>query len=77
MACYYDHVLVIGIHHLETILREFLRHYHEARPHEALGQLPPRPREPLEVRPGAGARINEVVRVDRLGGLIHEYLRAA
>ncbi len=47
-------------------------HYHEARPHQGLGQR--RPCEPAdEVR----VRTGPVERRDGLGGLLHEYRRAA
>ena len=69
-----DHLLIFGAGHLETVLREFLRHYHQARPHQGLGQRPP---DPPEVYPQPEALPNPIVRLDRLGGLIHEYARAA
>jgi len=58
--------------HLEGVLTAFLEHYHRARPHQGLEQQLPRP--PAEGRPVAGG---ELVRDDRLGGLIHEYRCAA
>ena len=69
-----DHVLIFGADHVESVLREFLRHYHQARPHQGLGQLPP---DPPAVLPLPPARLNQIVRKDQLGGLIHEYERAA
>ena len=69
-----DRVLIFGAGHLESILREFLRHYHLARPHQGLGQLPPDPSTVPSLPP---VRLNQIVRRDRLGGLIHEYERAA
>jgi hypothetical protein len=50
------------------------RSYHQARPHQGLGQRPP---DPPEVYPQPEAPPNPIVRIDRLGGLIHEYARAA
>jgi len=28
-----DHLMIFGRRHLEAVLKEFLTHYHEARPH--------------------------------------------
>ena len=67
-----DHLLIGGRCHLEYVLKEFVEHYQEARPHQGLDQrtLSGQP----AVTPLAAGR---VVRQDRLGGLIHEYDRAA
>jgi len=66
-----DHVLIFGERHAQRVLREYLRHYNEERPHRGLALDMP--------EPGATLRRSEgpVVRVDRLGGLIHEYHRVA
>ncbi len=66
-----DHLLIVGRRHLEYVLGEFVEHYQEARPHQGLGQQTPSGGPPVPV-PGG-----RVVRRDRLGGLIHEYERAA
>ena len=66
-----DHLLIFGQHHLQRVLREYVSHYNEERPHRGLG---------LETSvPGAALRRGDgrVLRVDRLGGLIHEYRRIA
>jgi putative transposase len=65
-----DHLLVIGKRHAQRILREYVRHYNEERPHRGLALETP---EPSAVR----SRDGVVVRGDRLGGLIHEYHRIA
>jgi putative transposase len=67
-----DHVLIFGRRHLENVLSEFVEHYHKARPHQGLGQRTPS--GDIRDQPLTAARI---VRRDRLGGLIHEYERAA
>jgi putative transposase len=36
-----DHFMVFGEAHLRYLLAEFLSHYHEARPHQSLGNAPP------------------------------------
>jgi hypothetical protein len=41
-----DHLLIFGRRHLQYVLREFIEHYEEARPHQGLGQRTPRRREP-------------------------------
>ncbi len=66
-----DWLLVLGERHLRQVLHEYVGHYNRQRPHRALGLRPPLPRG--QPPPPAG----EVVRRDRLGGLIHEYERAA
>jgi len=66
-----DHLLIIGRSHLERVLRIYLQHYTRERPHRGLALQPP---EAPQLRsPPSG----EVERRDRLGGLIHEYYRAA
>ena len=66
-----DHLLILGQRHLQWVLREYLRHYNEERPHRGLALETP--------EPGAARRRGDgaVIRVDRIGGLIHEYHRTA
>jgi putative transposase len=68
-----DRMLILGQRHLEKVLAGYLAHYNQHRPHRALGQAPPLGAVP-EPDPAASER---VVRLDRLGGLIHEYAQAA
>ena len=68
-----DHLLIVGRRHLESVLCEFVEHYQEAPPHQGLGQRTPSG-EPVVARVTPAGWI---VRRDRLGGLIHEYERAA
>jgi putative transposase len=68
-----DQLLIAGRRHLERVLRVYVRHYNEHRPHRALGLVPPDrstevPQATLPAR---------VARRDLLGGLIHEYQAAA
>src|SRR5690242_3967264 len=65
-----DHVLITGPRHLDVVLREYLQHFNAHRPHRSLNQRPPA--GPIPPRPGADIR---VLRRDRLGGLVHEYLQ--
>jgi hypothetical protein len=71
-----DWTLVWNRRQLHRVLTEFLRRYNTVRPHRSLDLRPPRPAARLTlVDPGAGE--SSVQRVDVLGGLIHEYRRAA
>ncbi len=67
-----DWLLILGRRHLERVLRIYLAHYNNDRPHRGLALLPPESSDAAG-RPAAGA----IERRDRLGGLIHEYHRAA
>jgi putative transposase len=61
-----------GPRHLDVVLREYVQHFNTHRPHRSLHQRPPEADAPP--RSGAGIR---VLRRDRLGGLVHEYLQVA
>jgi putative transposase len=65
-----DWMLMFGRHHLERVLAEFVAHYNKARPHRGIDLDAPIPLRPV------GDTSSAVERVDRLGGLIHEYRRA-
>jgi hypothetical protein len=67
-----DWLLIIGRRHLEHVLRIYTQHYNRERPHRALALQPPE-RVNAADPPTAG----KIERRDRLGGLIHEYYRAA
>jgi putative transposase len=70
-----DWLLIMGRRHLEQVLRVYVEHYNAHRPHRALGLGPPgSPDGPNAIR---DAQRGEVCRHDRLGGLLHEYRRAA
>ena len=68
-----DRMLLLGRRHLEIALLGYVAHYNQHRPHRALGQAPPQGAVP----PPAPAANVRVLRVDRLGGLIHEYIQVA
>ena len=70
-----DWTLIWNQRHLHRVLTEYLEHYNTARPHRSLDlQTPvPAPTATVTALPAAG----RVERVDVLGGLIHEYRRAA
>jgi putative transposase len=69
-----DHVLIYGRRHLEHVLGAYVDHYVDERPHRGLGLAVPAGIRPARV-PGATPTLVE--RRDVLGGLIHEYRRAA
>ncbi len=66
-----DHVIVVSEAHLRRILAAYLRYYHEARPHLALARNAPVPRS---VEPPSEGK---VIVIPHLGGLHHQYARAA
>jgi putative transposase len=69
-----DHVLIYDRRHLERVLGAYVAHYVDERPHRGLGLAVPAGIRPAQV-PGATPTLVE--RRDVLGGLIHEYRRAA
>ncbi len=64
-----DWMLIFGERHLQLVLRQYIDHYNQQRPHLALDLHPPQP----AAAPGSGP----VLRQQRLNGLINEYHRAA
>ena len=69
-----DWVLIRGRRHLEGVLRAYVAHYNRGRPHQGLQLATP---EPPESAPSARGKLTQLFRRDILGGLIHEYDRAA
>ena len=68
-----DWLLILGPRHLDRILRLYVRHYNRRRPHRGLElQVPER----LALVEAAGG-VPDIERRDLLGGLVHEYRRAA
>jgi putative transposase len=70
-----DRILIVNRRHLERVLRVYIRHYNEHRPHRSLHQRPPIQEAP----PGSETvvSLDRLRRRDVLGGLIHEYEIAA
>lgn len=69
-----DWTLVLGRRHLERVLRMYVAHYNQRRPHRGLDLRPPD--RPPDCAPPTSAH-RAVRRRDLLGGLIHEYEPAA
>jgi putative transposase len=67
-----DCLLILNRQHLEHVLCVFTDHYNGHRPHRALHLTPPKRSAAMPERSGT-----RVQRRDRLGGVIHEYRRAA
>ena len=73
-----DHILIIDEDHLRRVLREYVSYFVDKRPHQGLGQ-----RTPAQVARGASSSeeilgpLGKVESIPVLGGLHHEYRRAA
>jgi hypothetical protein len=70
-----DWLLIVNTRHLERALTVFIDHYNCFRPHRSLDLTPPSSRPAIEN--WTGAPTMALKRRDRLGGLLHEYERAA
>jgi transposase InsO family protein len=69
-----DWLLIFNRRQLERVLRVYVRHYNERRPHRALDlQAPDPPLTMLSTRGDPAASATAIRRRDLLGGLIHEY----
>ena len=69
-----DWLLIRNHRHLERVLAVYVEHCNSARPHRSLDLQTPLPAHRPPARTG---RVEDIDRVDRLGGLIHEYRHAA
>jgi transposase InsO family protein len=67
-----DRILIVNAAHLRQVLAEYEDHFNAHRPHRALNQA-----SPLSPLPDPVDADIEVIRRDRLGGLIHEYAQVA
>jgi putative transposase len=70
-----DWTLVLGRRHMLRLLRAYVRHYNEQRPHRGLALAVPKARD--QDRGSMPVRLPEVRRRDVLSGLIREYHRVA
>ncbi len=64
-----DHLIIVSERHLSHVLIEFYDHYNRSRPHRSLGLRPP--------HPATACNTGKIVRLDRLGGIVKEFARAA
>jgi len=69
-----DQTLIWNQRHLLRVLREYQNHHNEHRPHRSLQQSAPLKAIPTPVSDLDAIRVH---RLDRIGGLIHEYTLAA
>ena len=65
-----DHLLTVSRRQIESVLADYVRHYNRARPHRGLHLEVPEPRSGPQ-------HLGTVHRRDVLGGIVHEYERAA
>src|SRR6266496_2287016 len=72
-----DRLLIFNRRQLERVLRVYVRHYNERRPHRALDLRAPAQLRTPSPPPEPAGRVIEIRRRDLLGGLIHEYEAAA
>jgi hypothetical protein len=65
--------LIFGPRHLDRVVRIYLEHYNQQRPHRGLQLWTPESAAPAAAAEG----VADIQRRDLLGGLIHEYGSAA
>jgi len=70
-----DHFIVLGEQHLRYLIQEYVRYYHEFRPHQSLGNLPPGMAKPTDDSGVLGP--DDVESHEWLGGLLRHYERKA
>ena len=68
-----DRILIINQRHATALLRQYQLHYNGHRPHRTLSQAAPL--RPLPRR--TTTEIHNILRRDRIGGLLHEYQQVA
>jgi putative transposase len=69
-------MLIAGPRHLRAVLDEYVAHYNLRRPHRALNLRPPHC-DGITTAPIIDLATARIRRHEVLGGLIHEYERAA
>ena len=69
-----DHLLILSEAHLRRVLKEYLAYFNHARPHQGLQQRIP---DQAEVVDHAAGRVGKIIAFPVLGGLHHDYRRAA
>ena len=69
-----DHILIMSEAHLRRVLKEYAMYFNRSRPHQGIHQQVPQPEKSLGF---SGGETANVMALPILGGLHHEYLRAA
>ncbi len=69
-------MLIAGPRHLRVVLEEYVAHYNQHRPHRARNLRPPDAGD-IATAPVTDLTAARIRRREVLGGLIHEYERAA
>ncbi len=72
-----DRLLIFGRRQLDHVLRVYIGHFNQQRPHRALGLRPPDRGGGTDPPPTTRLQPLHVRRRDLLGGLLHEYEAAA
>lgn len=67
-----DHIIILNEGHLLSVLREYVAYFNNLRPHQGIGQ-----RIPVPLRRQATPKLSSVVGMPVLGGLHHDYGKAA
>jgi putative transposase len=68
-----NYFTILGKHHLEYIIEEYVDYYNRIRPHQSVGNRPITESLYLSSQPTVG----EIERIDIMGGLFHHYKRKA
>ena len=63
-----DHLILFSVEQLDYALREYLKYYHHERIHQGLGSI---------IEPRYAGNTGDIVRIERLGGLLRSYHRLA
>jgi putative transposase len=71
-----DRMLIAGPRHLRAVLDEYVAHYNHHRPHRARNLRPP-DHDDDSTTPVTDLAAARILRRKVLGGLLHEYERAA
>ncbi len=69
-------MLIAGPRHLRAVLDEYVAHYNQHRPHRVRNLRPP-DTDDIVTAPVTDLAVAQIRRRKILGGLIHEYGRAA
>jgi putative transposase len=67
-----DRMLILNARHLRRVLAEYEHHFNTHRPHRSLAQA-----APLRALPQSSTTNTKIIRRDRIGGVIHEYMQVA